>query len=81
MFGYKLIKEAPLPVNTSDEKLLRELIQLIEDTSKQLIVEREALVKIGEVQKSITERLDHIESFLDQAYGSSEESEEDRIIN
>jgi len=79
MFGYKLVKEAPLPVNTSDEKLLRELIQLIEDTSKQLIVERESLVKIGAVQKSITERLDHIEHFLDQLYGKDEE--EDRIVN
>ena len=79
MFGYKLVKEAPLPVNTSDEKLLRELIQLIEDTSKQLIVERESLVKIGAVQKSITERLDHIESFLDQAYGSG--NDEERTIN
>ena len=77
MFGYKLIKEPQ-----SDEKLLRELIQLIEDTSKQLIVERESLVKIGEVQKSITERLDHIESFLDQMYGKeNEDEEEDRIIN
>ena len=79
MFGYKLVKEAPLPVKTSDEKLLRELIQLIEDTSKQLIVERESLVKIGAVQKSITERLDHIEHFLDQLYGKDEE--EDRIVN
>ena len=78
MFGYKLVKEAPLPVKTSDEKLLRELIQLIEDTSKQLIVERETLVKIGIVQKSITQRLDHIETFLDQLYGSEDE---DRIIN
>ena len=79
MFGYKLVKEAPLPVKTSDEKLLRELIQLIEDTSKQLIVERESLVKIGAVQKSITERLDHIEHFLDQAYGSG--NDEERTIN
>ena len=79
MFGYKLVKEAPLPVKTSDEKLLRELIQLIEDTSKQLIVERESLVKIGKVQKSITERLDHIEHFLDQAYGSG--NDEERTIN
>ena len=79
MFGYKLVKEAPLPVNTSDEKLLRELIQLIEDTSKQLIVERESLVKIGKVQESITKRLDHIEHFLDQLYGKDEE--EDRIVN
>ena len=77
MFGYKLVKEAPLPVNTSDEKLLRELIQLIEDTSKQLIVERESLVKIGKVQESITKRLDHIEHFLEQLYGNEEE---ERIV-
>ena len=75
MFGYKLVKKE------TDEDLLKQLIEMMEQTTKELIVERESLVKIGAVQKSITERLDHIESFLDQAYGSSEESEEDRIIN
>ena len=71
MFGYKLIKKE------TDEDLLKQLIQMMEQTTKELIVERETLVKIGAVQKSITERLDHIESFLDQMYGS----EEERTIN
>ena len=75
MFGYKLVKKE------TDEDLLKQLIEMMEQTTKELIVERESLVKIGAVQKSITDRLDHIESFLDQAYGSSKESEEDRIIN
>ena len=81
MFGYKLVKkemDETWPKKDSDEELLKQLIQLIEDTSKQLIVERETLVKIGAVQKSITDRLDHIESFLDQMYGSEEE---ERTIN
>ena len=72
MFGYKLVKKE------TDEDLLKELIQMMEQTTKELIVEREALVKIGAVQKSITERLDHIEHFLDQLYGNEEE---DRIVN
>ena len=71
MFGYKLIKKE------TDEDLLKQLIQMMEQTTKELIVERESLVKIGAVQKSITDRLDHIESFLDQLYGS----EEERTIN
>ena len=71
MFGYKLIKKE------TDEDLLKQLIQMMEQTTKELIVEREALVKIGAVQKSITDRLDHIEHFLDQMYGS----EEERTIN
>ena len=71
MFGYKLIKKE------TDEDLLKQLIQMMEQTTKELIVERETLVKIGAVQKSITDRLDHIESFLDQLYGS----EEERTIN
>ena len=73
MFGYKLVKKE------TDEELLKELIHMMEKTTKELIVEREALVKIGEVQKSITDRLDHIESFLDQVFGK--EDEEERIIN
>ena len=73
MFGYKLVKKE------TDEDLLKELIQMMEQTTKELIVERETLVKIGAVQKSITERLDHIEHFLDQLYGNNEE--EDRIVN
>ena len=73
MFGYKLVKKE------TDEDLLKELIHMMEKTTKELIVEREALVKIGEVQKSITDRLDHIESFLDQVFGK--EDEEERIIN
>ena len=73
MFGYKLVKKE------TDEDLLKELIQMMEQTTKELIVERESLVKIGAVQKSITERLDHIEHFLDQLYGKDEE--EDRIVN
>ena len=72
MFGYKLVKKE------TDEDLLKELIEMMERTTKELIVERESLVKIGAIQKSITERLDHIESFLDQAYGSDEE---ERTIN
>ena len=72
MFGYKLVKKE------TDEDLLKELIQMMEQTTKELIVEREALVKIGAVQKSITDRLDHIEHFLDQMYGSEEE---ERTIN
>ena len=72
MFGYKLVKKE------TDEDLLKELIHMMEQTTKELIVEREALVKIGAVQKSITERLDHIETFLDQLYGSDEE---ERTIN
>ena len=72
MFGYKLIKKE------TDEDLLKQLIQMMEQTTKELIVERESLVKIGAVQKAITERLDHIESFLDQMYGSEEE---ERTIN
>ena len=73
MFGYKLIKKE------TDEDLLKQLIQMMEQTTKELIVERESLVKIGAVQKSITERLDHIEHFLDQAYGSG--NDEERTIN
>ena len=73
MFGYKLVKKE------TDEDLLKELIEMMERTTKELIVERESLVKIGAVQKSITERLDHIEHFLDQLYGKDEE--EDRIVN
>ena len=73
MFGYKLVKKE------TDEDLLKQLIQMMEQTTKELIVERETLVKIGAVQKSITERLDHIEHFLDQRYGNDEE--EDRIVN
>ena len=73
MFGYKLVKKE------TDEDLLKQLIQMMEQTTKELIVERESLVKIGKVQKSITERLDHIEHFLDQLYGNNEE--EDRIVN
>ena len=73
MFGYKLVKKE------TDEDLLKQLIQMMEQTTKELIVERESLVKIGKVQKSITERLDHIEHFLDQLYGKDEE--EDRIVN
>ena len=72
MLGYKLIKKE------TDEDLLKQLIQMMEQTTKELIVERESLVKIGAVQKAITERLDHIESFLDQMYGSEEE---ERTIN
>ena len=78
MFGFGKKKDKEWPEKESDEELLKQLIQLIEDTSKQLIVERETLVKIGIVQKSITQRLDHIETFLDQLYGSEDE---DRIIN
>ena len=78
MFGFGKKKDKEWPERESDEELLKQLIQLIEDTSKQLIVERETLVKIGIVQKSITQRLDHIETFLDQLYGSEDE---DRIIN
>ena len=74
MFGYKLVKKE------TDEDLLKELIQMMEQTTKELIVERESLVKIGAVQKSITDRLDHIESFLDQVFGKAEE-EEERTIN
>ena len=73
MFGYKLIKKE------TDEDLLKQLIQMMEQTTKELIVEREALVKIGAVQKSITDRLDHIEHFLDHAYGSG--NDEERTFN
>ena len=74
MFGYKLVKKE------TDEDLLKQLIEMMEQTTKELIVERESLVKIGAVQKSITDRLDHIESFLDQVFGKAEE-EEERTIN
>ena len=80
MFGYKLVKETPLIVN-SEDKLLKELIQMMEETSKELSVHIETLRKVGIVQKSITERLDHIESFLDRLYGTGEEEEENRTIN
>ena len=75
MFGYKLVKKEP------DEDLLKELIQMMEETSKELSVHIETLRKVGIVQKSITERLDHIESFLDRLYGTGEEEEENRTIN
>ena len=64
----------------TDEELLKQLIQMMEETSKELSVHIETLEKVGIVQKSITERLDHIESFLDRLYGNNEE-EEERTIN
>jgi uncharacterized protein Yka (UPF0111/DUF47 family) len=73
MFGYKLVKDE------TDEDLMRQLIRMIEQTSKDLSIHIEALEKVGVVQESITKRLDHIEHFLDQLYGR--EDEEDRIIH
>jgi len=64
----------------TDEELLKQLIQMMEETSKELSVHIKTLEKVGVVQKSITERLDHIEHFLDRLYGSGEE-EENRTIN
>ena len=64
----------------TDEELLKQLIQMMEETSKELSVHIETLEKVGVVQKSITERLDHIEHFLDRLYGNNEE-EEERTIN
>ena len=63
----------------TDEELLKQLIQLMEHTSKELTTHIETLEKVGVVQAEITRRLDHIESFLDQVFGKEEE--ENRIIN
>jgi len=65
----------------NDDKLLKQLIQMMEETSKELSVHIKTLEKVGVVQKSITERLDHIEHFLDRLYGNNEEEEENRTIN
>ena len=63
----------------TDEELLKQLIQMMEHTSKELTTHIETLEKVGVVQAEITRRLDHIESFLDQVFGKEEE--ENRIIN
>ena len=63
----------------TDEELLKQLIQMMEHTSKELTTHIETLEKVGVVQAEITRRLDHIESFLDQAYGSG--NDEERTIN
>jgi len=62
----------------TDEELLKQLIQMMEHTTKELELHIKTLEKVGAVQRSITERLDHIESFLDQMFGREEE---ERIIN
>ena len=79
MFGYKLVKVKSADSPETDEELMRQLIRMIEQTSKDLSIHIEALEKVGVVQESITKRLDHIEHFLDQLYGR--EDEEDRIIH
>ena len=63
----------------TDEELLKQLIQMMEETSKELTVHIKTLEKVGVVQENITKRLDHIEHFLDQLYGSEET--EERTIN
>ena len=63
----------------TDEELLKQLIQMMEHTSKELTTHIETLEKVGVFQAEITRRLDHIESFLDQVFGKEEE--ENRIIN
>ena len=51
----------------TDEELLKQLIQMMEETSKELTIHIKTLEKVGVVQESITKRLDHIESKVDQA--------------
>ena len=65
---------------TPNEETIKMLMKMMDDTTENLKIHLATLKTIGLVQRQITERLDHIEAFLDKMYGVGEE-EDDRIVN